>query len=60
MTQVQFAEKLRVSTSLICDVEKGRRAVSDNLRIKIAQTFGTGDDVVEAIKLARDSERLSL
>lgn len=60
LTQVQFADKLRFSSSMICDVEKGRRAVSDKLRIKIAQTFGVTDELIEAIRLAKDSDKFCL
>ncbi|MEK4115609.1 helix-turn-helix transcriptional regulator [Paenibacillus sp. FSL W8-0919] len=60
MTQADFANKLRVSQSLISDVENGRRGVTRNLRVKIAQTFGTGPDIVEAIERAKESEKLAL
>ncbi|MDR6779676.1 MULTISPECIES: helix-turn-helix transcriptional regulator [Paenibacillus] len=60
MTQASFAEALAVSQSCISDVENGRRTVSRDLRIKIAQVFGTGDDVLAAIQRAKESTKLAL
>ncbi|ALP36346.1 MULTISPECIES: helix-turn-helix transcriptional regulator [Paenibacillus] len=60
MTQAGFAEALAVSQSCISDVENGRRTVSRDLRIKIAQVFGTGDDVLAAIQRAKESTKLAL
>lgn len=60
MTQAEFSGLLRVSQSLISDVENGRRGVTSNLRIKIAQAVGTGPDVIEAIERAKESEKLAL
>ncbi|MCP1186455.1 helix-turn-helix transcriptional regulator [Paenibacillus sp. 1781tsa1] len=60
MTQAQFAEVLNVSQSCVSDVENGRRNVSRDMRIKIAQKFGTGEDVLTAIQRARESDKLAL
>jgi len=60
MTQPEFAAAVKVSQSLVWAVENGQRSVSDSLRIKIAQTFGTGDDIVEAIARAKESSKLAL
>ncbi|KOY12601.1 helix-turn-helix transcriptional regulator [Paenibacillus xylanivorans] len=60
MTQAQFAEALNVSQSCVSDVENGRRNVSRDLRIKLAQVFGTGDDVLMAIQRAKESDKLAL
>jgi transcriptional regulator with XRE-family HTH domain len=60
MTQPEFAAVLRVSKSCIAAVESGHRAVSANLRVKIAQTFGCGPDIIEAIARAKDSDKLAL
>lgn len=60
MSQPEFAAVLKVSKSCIAMVESGQRAVSDKLRIKIAQEFGTGDDVTEAIVRAKESTKLVL
>ncbi|TLS53386.1 helix-turn-helix transcriptional regulator [Paenibacillus antri] len=60
MSQPEFAEVLNVSRSCIDAVESGRRAVSRKLRIKIAQTFGVDDEIIEAIARAKDSNKLAL
>jgi DNA-binding XRE family transcriptional regulator len=40
LSQVQMAQKLKVSRSMICDIEKGRQLVSPELAIKIARIGG--------------------
>lgn len=55
LTQAEFSSKLRVSQSLICAVEAKRRSVTENLRFRIAQTFGTGENIMEAIARAKES-----
>lgn len=60
MTQPEFADALNVSRSCIAAVESGHRPVSQTLRFKIAQTFGTGDDILEAITRAKESAKLAL
>ena len=60
MTQAEFSGLLRVSQSHISDVENGRRGVTSNLRVKIAQAVGTGPDVIQAIERAKESEKLAL
>ncbi|MCY4523918.1 MAG: helix-turn-helix transcriptional regulator [Halobacteriovoraceae bacterium] len=37
ITQAEMGKKLRVSRSVICDIEKGRQLVSPELAIKIAK-----------------------
>ena len=37
ITQTQMGEKLGVTTSVICDIEKGRQLVSPSLAMKIAK-----------------------
>ena len=37
LNQTQFAKKLKVSRSMICDIERGRQLVSPELAIKIAK-----------------------
>jgi transcriptional regulator with XRE-family HTH domain len=58
-TQAEFAARLGVSRSLVAAVECELRAVSLQLRIKIAQLVGVGDEVIEAIDRARYSNRLA-
>lgn len=60
MSQPEFAEALKVSRSCIAAVESGHRPVSSALRIKIAQNFGTGEDIIEAITRAKESVKLAL
>lgn len=60
MSQDEFAGALSVSRSCIAAVETGRRIVSHTLRVKIAQVFGTGDDVLTAIQRAKESDKLVL
>lgn len=60
MSQQEFADALRVSRQCITAVECGYRAVSSNLRIKVAQTFGVGEDIIQAIERAKDSDKLAL
>ncbi|GAA0134738.1 hypothetical protein YSY43_15780 [Paenibacillus sp. YSY-4.3] len=60
MTQNEFAKELGVSQACICAVENGHRNVSSGLRIKIAQRFGTGDEIIEAITRAKESAKLAL
>ena len=59
MSQADYASSLGVSRSLIEAVENGRRPVSRHLRIKIAQVFGTGEDTLQAIERAKQSELLA-
>lgn len=40
LSQAQLARKLKVSRSMICDVEKGRVLVSPALAVKIARLAG--------------------
>lgn len=40
VTQSQIGEKLGVTKSVICDIERGRQTVSLELAIKIAKTAG--------------------
>ncbi|MFD1955830.1 helix-turn-helix transcriptional regulator [Paenibacillus thailandensis] len=60
MSQSEFAAALKVSRSLIEAVENERRAVSHNLRIRIAQTFDVTDEMLELIRRAKDSGKLAL
>jgi DNA-binding XRE family transcriptional regulator len=40
LSQSDLARKLKVSRSMICDIEKGRVSVSPSLAIKIAKVAG--------------------
>lgn len=60
LSREEFAERLGVSRSTIEAVENGRRKVSTNLRIKIAQTFDLTDDVIAAIERAHKAEKVAI
>ncbi|MGF7033737.1 transcriptional regulator with XRE-family HTH domain [Paenibacillus mucilaginosus] len=60
MTQEEFAEAIGVSQSTVAAVETGYRAVSDRVRIRIAQVFGTDDPILEAIRRAKGSKLLDV
>lgn len=60
LTQREFAERLGVDNTTICAIERGKRKVSDNMRIKIAQTFDLNDDVIAAIERAHKAENVAI
>lgn len=58
MTQSQFAAALGLSKSCVASAESGYRNVSDNLRVRVAQRFGMGEEILEAIAAAKTSASL--
>ena len=50
ITQAEIAKMLKVTKSVICDIEKGRQLVSPSLAQKIAKQAGLSEKL--AIKLA--------
>jgi transcriptional regulator with XRE-family HTH domain len=60
MTQSEYAAALGVSQSCVASAESGYRSVSDKLRVRVAQRFGMGADVLEAIQRAKASAKLAL
>ena len=40
LSQIELARKLKVSRSMVCDIEKGRVLVSPELAVKIARIAG--------------------
>ncbi|MGO4372711.1 helix-turn-helix transcriptional regulator, partial [Paenibacillus sp. MCAF20] len=60
MTQSEFSAALNVSQSCVASAESGYRGVSDKLRVKVAQRFGMGEDVLNAIAAANASANLAL
>lgn len=44
MTQVDFAKKLNVSKSHLCDIEKGRKLISPERAAKYAKILGYGKE----------------
>ena len=53
MSQVDFAKALGLSTSCIAHVETGRRAVTSNLRMRIAARIQLPDDYLTIIEQAK-------
>lgn len=43
LTQSEMAKKLGVSTSIVCDIEKGRQLVSPVLALKISKKAGLSE-----------------
>jgi len=60
LSQAAFAKSLGVAESTIAAVESRHRNVSDNLRTRIKQTFGGDPEVEEALKRAKEFEKLAL
>lgn len=60
LTQREFAKLLGVSYSTIGAIESGRRKVTKNMRIKIAQTFDLTDEVIAAIERAHKVVKLTV
>lgn len=59
LTQTAFADRLKIGKSTVSEIEKGRRPVSEDLRLKITKTFGS-EAIAEAAELARENDALSL
>lgn len=59
LTQAAFADRLRIGKSTVSEIEKGRRPVSEDLRLKITKTFGS-EAIAAAAELARENDALSL
>jgi antitoxin HigA-1 len=53
MSQADFAEKLGLSKSCIAHVETGRRAVSSNLRMRIAARLQLPDEFLTIVEQAK-------
>jgi transcriptional regulator with XRE-family HTH domain len=58
MTQKDLAQKLGISPSYLCEMEAGRKRVTEDMRKRLAMMFGVGDELVEALRRAKMSERL--
>jgi antitoxin HigA-1 len=58
LTQEEFAERLGMSLSAISAVETGKRAVTKNLRVRIAQKFDVDDErLIDAIRKSKTAEK---
>ena len=53
MSHVEFAAKLGISRSYLCDIEKGRRAVSLHRAIEFAETLGYSKNQFARLALQR-------
>jgi transcriptional regulator with XRE-family HTH domain len=58
LKQNEMAQKLGISATYLCDIEAGRRRVTEDLRKKIAMVFGVSDELIEALKRSKLSDRL--
>jgi DNA-binding XRE family transcriptional regulator len=60
LSQEAFAERLGVSKSTIAAIETGRRRVTKNVQIKIAQKFELTDDLIQAIQRTQEASKLAI
>ncbi|WP_289354810.1 helix-turn-helix transcriptional regulator [Paenibacillus sp. S-12] len=59
LSQREFAEKIGISPKTLSAIETGKRPVTRHTRTRIALHYDvTGDEVQEAIRRAKMSERL--
>lgn len=58
LTQKELAEKLGMSQPHLCDIENGRRRVTEDMRKRLAMMFGVSDELIEALRRAKMSHRL--
>lgn len=54
MSQVDFAKKIKVSRSHLCDIEKGRKLVSPSRAVEFANTLGYSP--IQFVRLALQDE----
>jgi len=60
MSQVEFAKKLGVSRSHLCDIEKGRKSVSPTKAASIARALGYSEKQFVELALQATMERAGL
>ena len=60
MSQVAFAEKLEISRSHLCDIEKGRKPVSASRAAQIAKILGYSEKQFVELALQDSVERAGL
>ena len=60
MSQVEFAKKLGISRSNLCDIEKGRRFISSELAEKFAERLGESKEQFIRIALQDQLNRAGL
>ncbi|MNL16440.1 hypothetical protein D3C87_1374830 [compost metagenome] len=59
MTQAEFSAALGISPSWLCEIEKERKPVSDRVRGRVGQLFDSEEEIIEIIRRAKMTERLS-
>ena len=60
MSQVEFAKKLGISRSNLCDIERGRRFISSELAEKFAERLGESKEQFIRIALQDQLNRSGL
>ena len=60
MSQVEFAKKLGISRSNLCDIERGRRYISSELAEKFAEILGESKEQFIRIALQDQLNRSGL
>ena len=60
MSQVEFAKKLGISRSNLCDIERGRRFISSELAEKFAERLGESKEQFIRIALQDQLNRAGL
>lgn len=60
MSQIEFANKLGISRSNLCDIEKGRRFISSELAEKFAERLGESKEQFIRIALQDQLNRAGL
>lgn len=60
LTQTEFAKKLGLSRANLCDIEKGRRFISEELAEKFAETLGESKEQFVRISIQDRLNRANL
>ena len=60
MSQVDFAKKLRISKSHLCDIEKGRKSVSPERSARFAKILGYSQQSFVRLSLQQQIEEAGL
>ncbi len=60
LSQIEFAEKLGLSVSHLCDIEKGRKTVSPERAVKFAKALGLSEKQFVRIALQDELNKAGL
>ncbi|MEK6580263.1 MAG: helix-turn-helix transcriptional regulator [Bdellovibrionota bacterium] len=60
ISQAEMARKLKIARGTLCDIEKGRQAVSPKFALKIARTAGLSEDLTLTVCLQDQLNRLKI